>query len=83
MSECSSEKRLFCRSIVRTPKTSNPSSVRVPVLSKQTTLILPPMLTRLGEIQKIPLFLKRSIAKVVPMVRVAGRAGGDDNCDEI
>lgn len=45
MSECSSEKRPVDLSMERTPRTSSPSSVSVPVLSKQQTLTLPPMLT--------------------------------------
>src|SRR5690606_8141366 len=60
----------------RTPRTSRPSSVSVPVLSKQTTSSLPPTLIRVGEIQKILDFLRRERANEVPMVRVAGRAGG-------
>ena len=80
---------------VRAPRTSSPSSVRVPVLSKQTTSSFPPTLTLhrtrvskadtkfrqeathfCGLIQKIDCFFRRERAKFVPMVRVAGSAGG-------
>jgi hypothetical protein len=82
---------------VRAPRTSRPSSVRVPVLSKQTISSFPPTLTLYrrfiskkgrrksafrnsthfcGLMQKIDCFFRRERAKFVPMVRVAGRAGG-------
>jgi hypothetical protein len=55
---------------------SSPSSVSVPVLSKQQTLILPATLTRLGEMQKILCLRSLASAKPVPMERAAGRPGG-------
>src|SRR5436190_15596325 len=60
----------------RAPNTSNPSSVRVPVLSKHITSTVPATLTRLGLIQKMPSFRSRDNAKDVPIVKVAGNAGG-------
>mmetsp|Transcript_15195 Transcript_15195/g.36004 ORF Transcript_15195/g.36004 Transcript_15195/m.36004 type:complete len:217 (+) Transcript_15195:915-1565(+) len=59
-----------------TPMTSTPSSVRVPVLSKQRVSNCPAILTLLGEMQKIIAFLSRSSANSVPMVMAAGSAGG-------
>ncbi|KAG8824899.1 hypothetical protein FRC19_000893, partial [Serendipita sp. 401] len=41
-----------------------------------TTLTLPPTLTRVGDMQKIPFALNLLIAKLVPMDSVAGSAGG-------
>lgn len=76
---------------IRAPSTSSPSSVRVPVLSKQTTSSLPPTLTLghlalgledgkssyfCGLMQKIFCFFNRESAKFVPIVNVAGKAGG-------
>jgi hypothetical protein len=48
----------------------------VPVLSKQTMLTLPPMLTLVGEMQKMSFLRRREMAKEVPIAIVAGRAGG-------
>ena len=78
--------------LMRAPSTSNPSSVRVPVLSKQTTSSFPPTFTLAyvsvisevsffithfcGLIQNILCFFSRERAKLVPIVSVAGRAGG-------
>ena len=45
-------------------------------MSKQTRLILPPMLTLFGEMQKMSFLRNRAIANDVPMDIVAGRAGG-------
>lgn len=39
-------------------------------------LTLPPMLTRVGEMQKMPILRRRWIEKLVPMAIVAGSAGG-------
>lgn len=75
-SSISSPKRGSCRSRPLTPRISSPSSVKVPVLSKQQTLTLPLMLTLLGDIQNMPLLRRRPMAKLVPMDSVAGRAGG-------
>ena len=72
----SSPNRCSERSSNRTPRISSPSSVSVPVLSKQHTLIFPPMLIRVGEMQNIPSLRRRPIAKLVPMDKVTGRAGG-------
>ena len=55
---------------------SSPSSVSVPVLSKQQTLIFPATFTRFGEIQYICDFRRRPRAKLVPIDSVAGNAGG-------
>lgn len=64
------------RSAQRTPSTSSPSAVSVPVLSKQTTLILPATLIRCGEIQYISCLRKRAMEKVTQIDMAAGRAGG-------
>jgi hypothetical protein len=58
------------------PRTSRPSSVNVPVLSKHMTSTVPATLTRFGEIQNICCFRKRDNANDVPIVNVAGNAGG-------
>jgi len=60
----------------RAPKTSNPSSVKVPVLSKHIISTVPATFTRLGLIQKISFFRRRDRANEVPIVSVAGNAGG-------
>lgn len=75
-SSWSSENFLLVRSTLRIPRTSSPSSVRVPVLSKQTRLTFPPTLTRLGEMQKMSFLRSLRIAKDVPIDIVAGSAGG-------
>lgn len=82
------------RFTIRTPSTSKPSSVRVPVLSKQITSNFPPTFTLkqvlaevtekkkkrfphlCGLMQNILCFFSRERAKFVPMVSVAGNAGG-------
>ena len=58
------------------PRTSRPSSVKVPVLSKHITSTVPATLTLLGLIQKISFFRNRERANEVPIVNVAGNAGG-------
>jgi len=58
------------------PYTESPSSVRVPVLSNTKLVTLPAKLTRGGDIQNILLFLSRYIAKTIPQLIAAGRAGG-------
>ena len=60
----------------RAPRTSRPSSVKVPVLSKHITSTVPATLTLFGEIQKISRFRRRERANEVPIVNVAGNAGG-------
>lgn len=55
---------------------SSPSSVNVPVLSKQQTLIFPATFILLGEMQKMPDRRRRFRAKLVPIESVAGSAGG-------
>ena len=50
--------------------------MRVPVLSKTIMFTLPETFTLGGEMQKILFFLRRLIAKAVPAVIAAGRAGG-------
>ena len=56
---------------IRAPFNFIPSSVKVPVLSKQTTSTLPPSMTLGGEIQVIFYFSSLSIVKLVPMVNAA------------
>mmetsp|Transcript_36645 Transcript_36645/g.86768 ORF Transcript_36645/g.86768 Transcript_36645/m.86768 type:complete len:393 (-) Transcript_36645:932-2110(-) len=58
------------------PRTSTPSSVRVPVLSKQMASRRPARFTLHGEMQKMFAFLRRSMANSIPMVMAAGSAGG-------
>ena len=67
---------LVSRLTNRAPSTSNPSSVRVPVLSKHMISTVPATLTRFGLIQNIPCFRSRDKANEVPIVKVAGNAGG-------
>ena len=85
---------IACRWTTLTPKISRPSSVSVPVLSKQMTSNFPPTLTLWegqciaiglsvghvaclwGLMQKICFFFSLDRAKLVPMDKVAGRAGG-------
>ena len=52
------------------------SSVKVPVLSKQACLTLPPEIILFGEIQKIYLALSFSMAKIIPNVMLTGNPGG-------
>lgn len=52
------------------------SSVNVPVLSKHACLTLPPEMILFGEIQKIPLSLSFSRAKMIPKVILTGNPGG-------
>lgn len=59
-----------------TPSNSNPSSVKVPVLSNTIILILPLMLTLGGEMQNILLRFSLVMAKATPTDIVAGKAGG-------
>lgn len=63
-------------STVLKPKTYKPSSVNVPVLSNTINCTLPLTFTLGGEIQKILCFFSLLIAKTVPTVIAAGRAGG-------
>lgn len=58
------------------PFKSSPSSVNVPVLSKHMIVTCPQMLTFGGEMQKIYLFLSLCMAKVIPIERQVGSAGG-------
>lgn len=58
------------------PRTSKPSSVKVPVLSKHITSTVPATLTLFGLMQKIFFFRNRDNANEVPIVKVAGSAGG-------
>lgn len=51
-------------------------SVSVPVLSNTKVFTYAPRLTRIGEMQKMFYRLSRRIAKYVPAVRAAGKAGG-------
>jgi len=55
---------------------SSPSSVRVPVLSKQKLLIAPHRLMLRGLMQKMFCLRSRFCAKTMPMVIAAGSAGG-------
>lgn len=66
----------FLTQTVLNPSTDKPSSVSVPVLSNTKVLILPATLILKGEIQKILKFLSLPIAKSVPHVMAAGKAGG-------
>ena len=59
-----------------TPRIYNPSSVKVPVLSKTMMLILPLIFTLGGEMQNILLLFNLVIAKATPTDMVAGKAGG-------
>ena len=67
---------MMARSTDRNPYTYNPSSVNVPVLSKTNRFTRPDTFTRGGEIQNIFFLFKRLIAKAVPAVIAAGKAGG-------
>ncbi|KAH3663094.1 hypothetical protein OGATHE_004670 [Ogataea polymorpha] len=60
----------------RTPIKSKPSSVNVPVLSKHMTSSFPPTFIRVGAMQNTLLCRNRESAKLVPIVNVAGKAGG-------
>lgn len=59
-----------------TPYISKPSSVKVPVLSKQRIVIYPEILTRWGEIQYIDFDFILLRAKEIPIERQVGKAGG-------
>ncbi len=50
--------------------------MRVPVLSKQACLTLPPEIILLGEIQKIYFFFNFYRAKIIPNVILTGNPGG-------
>lgn len=52
------------------------SSVKVPVLSKQSQLVRPPWITLFGELQNIFLFFIFSNANTIPKVILTGRPGG-------
>lgn len=58
------------------PRTERPSSVKVPVLSNAKVVTRPARFTLGGEIQKILALRSRDIAKTVPQVMAAGKAGG-------
>jgi len=60
----------------RAPLNFMPSSVKVPVLSKQTTFTLPPSMTFGGEIQIIFSVSNLLIVKLVPIVNAAVIYGG-------
>eukprot|EP00964_Phaeocystis_antarctica_P053027 scaffold31078_cov64-Phaeocystis_antarctica.AAC.2 len=62
-------------SATRTPAKSRPSLVRVPVLSKAATLILPQMAIRFGSTQKTPLAARRRAATLCPATRATGSSG--------
>jgi hypothetical protein len=52
------------------------SSVRVPVLSKQTQFVMPPPTTLFGELQNIFLSFIFYNAKMIPNVILTGKPGG-------
>lgn len=52
------------------------SSVRVPVLSKQSMFIMPPTIVLFGEVQKICFCFIFSSAKIIPNVILTGKPGG-------
>ena len=58
------------------PYVSNPSSVKVPVLSKHIILILPATFILEGAIQKIFFFFSLYDAKLIPIDIQVGKAGG-------
>lgn len=66
----------FCSATGTTPHMSRPSSVRVPVLSKQTVLMAPHRLIRRGLMQKMSDLRRRFCANTIPTVMAAGNDGG-------
>ena len=66
----------LCSRTGTTPHMSRPSSVRVPVLSKQKLLTAPQRLMLRGLMQKMFCLRSRFCANTIPTVIAAGRAGG-------